>query len=441
MTTVRTRNKNYIQPTQSEMKEMAEKVKLKSYSTSLVEDICNLSDGGEYIENQRMKSLIIENLNFNDITQDKYDYYFYEKRAIRDEDRNNIKDFQQALDIIVEDKLNYHNNVQDFLRELNIDNLIGDSPLEKAMNLLKLLSTQEGGSSKGDSMMLPIFNEQKPEELAQKINETMETLESLDDIESELLEESKKSSLEIACDMMKGKNIMLKIKRQLDKLAKLKTSKSLKFIPDVDGNEIRYRGMKELSEMDKMNPIEFVYPTKYRNLRMVTGEAQVRERCHREEKKMLLYIICDYSGSMSEDNRFWKAGGVLMNRLKAVIEGDAELFFAFFDDELSSEYKAETKEDAVKLMGEIQEQNFSGGSTSIASCVKTAIKRINKKLEKNSSLTKPELILVTDGDDGTTSLKSEHLGDIRLHTFIVGGNNQHIIDLANKSGGVGITIE
>lgn len=126
--------------------------------------------------------------------------------------------------------------------------------------------------------------------------------------------------------------------------------------------------------------------------------------------------------------------------LKAVINGEAEVIFSFFDSRLKGEQKATTKEEAKTLMKEIKDDNFQGGSTKISSCIIKAIEKIQNHLE-SKKVTKPELVVVTDGDDNTTSLRKEDLKQVKLHSFIIGGSNPHLLKLAKSTGGVGIQLE
>lgn len=238
--------------------------------------------------------------------------------------------------------------------------------------------------------------------------------------------------------MINGKDIILKIKRNLDSMAKFKVSRINKFKTDPDGDEIRYRPIKDISEIDKLHPSEWNYSSRYIMCRMVTGQAPVRERVRRIERKQYLYILCDCSGSMKDNKRFFKAGGVIMNRLQSVIHGDAEVTISFFDDKIRKTLDAKNAIQAKEMMSQIKKKNFSGGGTAIANCVSDAIKRIQKTIQENPTLTKQELIIITDGCDNTSSLSLDKLAGIRLHTFVVGGENNHLIQLARKNGGVAL---
>jgi uncharacterized protein with von Willebrand factor type A (vWA) domain len=223
-----------------------------------------------------------------------------------------------------------------------------------------------------------------PEATAEKINEAVETAESLTDEEKEMLEpDGEQSSDEsgeggsdptqtrkLAEDMLGDKRVMLDISRHLDKLTRMQVRRQRKFELDPEGDERRFRPIAHLGELGKLPQSEWALPKNYRLYRAVTHQSMVRERYTRLERKQLLYVIIDCSGSMGSGQRLFKAGGILMNRLKAVIDGDAELWFRWFDTGLKKEHYVETPEQARELIKLVAQGNYSGGGTAIANCVR-----------------------------------------------------------------------
>lgn len=447
MTTFRTiAPHNYLPPSQKDIQEMAKKVGLRTFSQDLVEDLCNIQAGGSYIPEHQ----IVDKLRRSDYldkcltTNRKGEYVYRGLEYLEDFNKNYVKDKVKARELASLKEVKYQRNIQNFVRSLDISNVPGVSPLEKSLSLVKILSTQEGGELSNhpeEKDSLPIFN-QSQEKLADKINKTFEAISNLDYHEKQLLDFTgplgDKNQLSIAEDMLNGKEVMLQIKRNLDKLVKLRTGKQVKLTSDPNGNEVRYRPINDFSEIDRLNPGELIYTKNYLNYRIVSGTSTVRERCSKQEKKQLLLVLVDCSGSMQDGNNYFKAGGVLMNRLKAVPH-EAEIVFSFFHRKLEEEYTATTLDEARELMSKIKYQNFNEGSTAIAFCIKEAIKRTKLKLKNDSSLTAPQIMVVTDGCDDTTDLKVKDLGGIVLNAIIVGGTNDHLLKIARQSGGVAIS--
>lgn len=429
---------SYIPPTRDEMKAAAQAAKLGGFAPDFVEDLCNLAAGGEVSAPSSCRS---------------------EVERIAREKNPQTKDepfaaWDKRVASVVEARMRYHQAVSDFLGTVDFGVAPGATPLEQAMSLLKLLATQKGGQpSGGDGETLPIFSENPaPEKVAEKLNSVMEQVETLSDEERELLDpdgepreqsssgkdggEDPKQAVKLAEDMLRGKDIMLTISRNLDKLTRMRVTRQKKLEPDPEGNERRQRPMEHFGELSQISQSAWALPRGYRNYLAVTKQLPVRERVTRVERKQLLYVICDCSGSMSQNPRLFKAGGIVMNRLKAVIDGDAELWFRFFDTELKQRHEARTPDEARELIKMIGRGNSSGGGTAIVDCVRAAVADI-KELATDDHW-RPELVVITDGDDDCSSLRLTELSGVRLHTFVVENKNEALCRIAQASGGVGV---
>jgi len=443
MTTFRTRPPlTYLPPSREEMREAALKAEVRKFSADLVHDFCNLLAGGE----------ILPPSEWRDHVRREAD----EKLPKPDSDGDwslsgggYTKNRTEAVNDRVERGMKYQQAVCDFLQTVELDKFPGSSPLEQAMNMLKLLATQNGGEPGGDGETLPIFQEGNPEKSAERLNDIMDDVESLTDEEQELLDSDDDDgsgdgergdddlrTMKLAEDMARGKDVWLKVSRQLDQLSRMKVAKSVKVIPDPEGEEVRVRPIDHLGEITRLQKTEWALPSALRNYRLVSKTAMVRERVRREEKQQLLYMIIDCSGSMGDGQRIAKAGGVLMNRLKAVVAGEAQMYVRFFDSRLYEEHYASTPAEAKELIRRFEAKNFSGGSTAIDACAREAQKRI-EEIVAEGRVTRPELVIVTDGDD-SVRLTIDDLKGTKLHAFVVERSNSALTDLAIKTGGVGI---
>ena len=126
-----------------------------------------------------------------------------------------------------------------------------------------------------------------------------------------------------------------------------------------------------------------------------------------------------------------------MNRLKAVIAGEAELYVRLFDTSLKTEYHAGTPAEAKELMKNFTEKNYSGGSTDISGCARSAQKRIDEIIAAGATY-RPELVVITDGDD-SINLKRADFKGTKMHAFIVETNNTALCEVAKATGGVGVS--
>jgi uncharacterized protein with von Willebrand factor type A (vWA) domain len=443
---------NYITPSGEEMREAANAVGLKSFSRDLVADLCNLAADGTVNPPSHYQDQVRRTVEETLPTPSQYGWYLSNKQY--------TKERHEAIADATRKAMQYHQNVVDFLGSIDLAKFPGTSPLEQAMSLLKLLSKQNGGSGGGEGgEPLPIFMDKQPEETAENLNSLMDQIDSLSSDELDMIDpngenhevESKDGNrtsqkdlnrLKVAEDLTDPdkKRLMLEVSRKLDKFAKLQARKQVKLEEDPAGEEVRQRSIRHLGELSKVSPSAWATrqqsPT-YFLYQAVTGALPVRERVTRMERKQAIYILVDGSGSFSGRKHF-KATGVVMNRLKAVLTGDAVVWVSVFDTDLSKAVCANTPEEARKLIKEFSERNFSGGGTDIAGAVKAAHQDIEKRIKKGEALYRPEVVVLTDDDTSVSSLKISEIPGTRVHGFAVESKNPSLVALAKATGGVGI---
>lgn len=439
---------SYISPHDGDITSVAKKIGLSVYSTDLVRDLANIAAGGSLLPPAAWSESVAM-IATNTLPQPNHNGHW----EIRDKDGYYMTtgDKPEAIRYRSQQLERYHHNVCDFLRDIDFTGVPGATPIEKSLVLLKMLSSRssdhympEGMPAESDT--LPIFFE-KGQQQADEMNQVFEDINSLDDIENIIFEQDQQSNtghsddtlkrMTLAEDMLEGRHWWLKVSRQLDALSRMRVSRSKNFIADVEGTETRTRQIAHLNELSKLRPTEWTYPKTQQRLRIATRSAMMRERGKFEEKQQLLYILIDCSGSM-QGIRIHKAGGVLMNRLRCVVSGDAAVYCRFFDTDLYPEHFAGNKEQAVSLIERFRNENFSGGGTRIAYCARQANQRIEELLNKHELLTRPELVIVTDGDDRCRELSPMEFHPTRVHAFIVGNTNKELVDFARATGGVGI---
>lgn len=455
----------YLTPTAEEMRAVAKAVGLGKYSRDVAADLAHIASGGTinppstYANDVRNKvevELPAPDSNGN--------WHLVETRsnAKTADGKNQLvkgqkiwtEKRQTAIDIQMISAMKYHQNVCDFLHTVEMDGVPGSSPLEQAMNLLKLLSKKQGGAGGGEGgEQLPIFTDtDNAEKSASELNKLLDTVESLTDDEKQLLDpewessetgdepgEHDNRSMSLAEDMLAGKEEMLKISRNLDKLTRMQVRRQRKVEADPSGDDVRKRPIAHMGELSKIGSSDWALrqaSPSYFLYKAATEQLLVRERVVTIERKQLLYIIIDCSGSMGSGNRIYKAGGVLMNRLKAVIEGEAELYVRLFDTSLKQEYHAGTPAEAKELIKHFTEKNYSGGSTDISGCARAAQKRIEEIVSAGATY-RPELVVITDGDD-TINLTTKEFAGTKMHAFVVETSNDALCKVAQATGGVGI---
>jgi uncharacterized protein with von Willebrand factor type A (vWA) domain len=248
--------------------------------------------------------------------------------------------------------------------------------------------------------------------------------------------------LAVAEDIVPGSNkrVMLDISRTLDQFTKLQLRKQEKLEQDPAGEEVRHRPIKHLGELQRVaktawatrqqNPSYFLYQA-------VSGQLPVRERVTRIVRKQAVFILVDGSGSM-RGKKHWKATGVVMNRLKAVQTGDAEVFVSVFDTALGRVERATNAEESRQLVKKFAAGNFTGGGTDIAAAVRAAHAYIEKAIAEGQALYRPEVVVLTDEDTSVAALKKAEIPGTRVHGFAMEVANKSLVEFARSTGGVGI---
>lgn len=445
----------YLTPSGEEMREAANKVGLKSFAKDLVADLCNMAAGGSINPPSAYRDQVMLKVEENFPASDSDGEWKLSSGSY-------TKNRQEAVSDRLEKALRYHQNVCDFLQTVDLNQFPGGSPLEQAMSLLKLLSKQQGGSCGGEGgEPLPIFTDNdNPEAVAEGLNSLMDEVDSLDENEQEMLDldgnwEEKEDEqdgernghqelnrLKVAEDLSPNsdKRVMLDISRTLDQFTKLQARRQVRQEQDPAGEEVRNRPIESLSELSRVNktawamrqqaPTHFLY-------KAVSGQLQVRERVTRVERKQAIFILLDGSGSM-RGRKHWKATGVVMNRLKAVLSGDAVVYLSVFDTQMSKPACASTPEEARNLIKKFASGNFSGGGTDIAAAVKAAHTYIEEQIESGAALYRPEVVVLTDEDTSVKGLKKSDIPGTRVHGFAMEVANKSLVDFAKSTGGVGI---
>jgi hypothetical protein len=451
----------YIPPSSEDMKDAAKNIGLGSYSKDLVADLCNLVAGGTVNPPSTYQQVVRQKVEEILPSADSNGGWKMPKKIESSDGRDYTKSRFEIIEAKTREQMRYHQNVCNFLQAVDLNQFPGGSPLEQAMSLLKLLSKKQGGQSSGDGgEPLPIFSEaDRPEGVAEELHDAMEMVDSLNEEELDMIDPKGENhevveqdgqrqghqglnKLKVAEDLVEGsdKRVMLDISRKLDQFTKLQVRKQTKIEPDPTGEEIHQRPIRHLGELQRVpktawalrqeNPSYFLY-------KAVTGQLSVRERVTRNERKQAIFILLDGSGSMN-GKKHWKASGVVMNRLKAVISGDAEVWLSVFDTDLTKAERATNPTEARELIKKFMNKNFSGGGTDIAAAVRSAHKMIEETIKSGVALYRPEIVVLTDEDTSINGLKKSELPGTRVHGFAMEVSNKPLVEFARATGGVGI---
>ncbi len=344
------------------------------------------------------------------------------------------------------------------IKSIDYSKVPGKTSLEKSVAVLKLLGHVDRSAGVDDGSYDGVSFFSRPTEVdsaIEKVNRTLQTIGSLDDVERMAMVPANGSAslvhydelsetVEIAESLLSssGLQAMLKVARALDSVPTLGMSGVRSVKPNRHGVETQHRMMRDLNELPliaKSNWALFFEQSALFWSKVLNREPMVREHIAPETQKQLLYLLIDSSGSMSHYNRASLALAVLVNRLKGVVKGEAELQYRMFDADVFPEFEAKAPEDAQSTLLRLKKNNFSGGDTRISHAIGRAVESILKRQEQTGGV-RPEIAIVTDGIDHGFNTTLADLKGVRLHAFSVGERNPELSKLAKASGGVALLL-
>lgn len=423
-----------------EIRDKAKKLELETYSPDLVKDMVAFQTGGAAKKEKELKSGIHIYVPKSD-SDGEWRYPISRKYGSSRE-----RFIEESLQI----ELNYHENIIQFVKGLSYKDAPGNTPLQKSLGIIKMLSDSIGSNiseNQNGEITIPIFEETKnAERQKNKINEKIENLKKLTKKEKELLMEFSEysSKLDEINDLVElsneSMNEILEISRELNELSLFAKRKSKEVEVDANGTDIRTRGIKDLSELPRIRRPAWAQYLGNKNLfiyKAINHNLMINEKVTRRENKQFIYFLVDTSGSMDNDRKIKRVQGIILNRLKAVMDKDCKVWLSFFEEGLSELHKAEDKESAKELYKELKNHYYNGGGTNIPAAVIGAVDTLEKYKEENPGSPTPEITVITDDDESSESLKLKDLKGNKLHAFSL-DKNPALIRLARQSGGVGI---
>ncbi|MGB7346163.1 MAG: vWA domain-containing protein [Pirellulaceae bacterium] len=232
---------------------------------------------------------------------------------------------------------------------------------------------------------------------------------------------------------------LLRISRIANEYVAFQPRFEKKMVAAPDGDQTRMRMMASYSELPRLAPAAWalkVASPKYFRYRLATKSFMVREKIKRSDKKQFFYAMLDRSKSMQQGERIYKLLAILMNRLRAVGRREAILGYSFFDSVVHDEIMVNDVNDVKEEIRKLHHEFFVGDDTDINLALREGIQRIRRVVGEIEA-DRPELIIVTDGDHGI-NVKVEELKGIILHVFVVEQQNEDLMELARKTGGVAL---
>lgn len=465
----------YLPPSDKSIQEAADQAELKLRIPDFVRDVCNITAGGQFLDADAIQNKIEDEWNTTKIVKEFSGKKF---KFIRSDNNKAYDSYSAAKQSFFQDKEHVASRTQAAINSLERLDVPGNNPLEKSVNLINLLLKQRYGDTDftnnpnidSDYILRNLLDVNNLEQAKQNLD----TARSMSDAEQDMLSqvadlknkpesehppESGEGGKGVSAGTQtgftaKGKRVLknamhlsdkqlaqiLSISRKMKSFSKLKTSKVQEFTPDVEGNQVRNRAMQNYGELARIKASQYAQKVATPNLfnyRSVTNQYMMRERGRFLEKKQLLYVLVDSSGSMIEDGhtRINMAAGILVNRLMAVAKGDANVYWRFFDTEVYDVKFADSKESSQESINQIlKTEQYSGGGTNFDVAINSAVEHI-ESLKETMKYAKPEIFMITDGGC-SCHVKKEQLKGIKLHAGIVADEHPYQLEqLVGATGG------
>ena len=178
------------------------------------------------------------------------------------------------------------------------------------------------------------------------------------------------------------------------------------------------------------------------NVKFLTKDLTVSVPVDRKEQTQKIIIILDYSGSMHDDEKQIWVNGILIDRFKYVMKGEAEVFFSYFvddPDELDFQH-IKSKEDVIKFWHSFS-NSPNGGMTEVGLMVERIADEVASgklcNLDVDLSHEKPEILIINDGQDDIHTDKFPY----KVNAITLLEYNSDLKDVCLNTGGKLIEVQ
>lgn len=317
------------------------------------------------------------------------------------------------------------------------------SPLDRAAVLTRLIQEQQQGGcnsqgkndeeqdeedkdgnvTKVKGKPGPFAQESKPEEIWEKLDDLLEEMVAQEEIfsEDEDFDRLFQLSPEEAKEMQLGS--------ELDKNINLRSHSTKSFVEDTRSRKKKQFQFTSFSQLPKVNRVSMAMPDF--KMRLAKKELSYRNGYHTEQKKQLLFILVDWSGSMSDVYKLMLRNAYLYNRLQAVARGDAELIYARYVTTMHKPVHIKTKQEAWDFFRKERKQFPTGGVCDFEPVFKSAMEYIDN-MYSTGAYTRPEILVIHDGQD---RFKAVNPGITKFHGLMLGQDHTALRSFCVSTGG------
>lgn len=166
--------------------------------------------------------------------------------------------------------------------------------------------------------------------------------------------------------------------------------------------QVRKKIMRDYSQFNQIDIYQKMLPN-FRS-KFLTKDLVITVPVQTSEKKQVLIVLVDFSGSMDETRKQKWVNAFLVERFRWVCKGEAEIYFSFFvhsPHDLHFVHVKDAKD--VENFWNTFSNDPNGSMTDIGRIVKYVSNEIDKgklhNLDVDLSKQKPEILIINDGQD------------------------------------------
>jgi hypothetical protein len=335
-----------------------------------------------------------------------------------------------------------------FLSKVAVEEILGFSPMDKALNVIMYATKLSKELGKYDSVGATVAEDDTvtPDHLAKSIKKFSEpesrnedgatelsnsltscVRDFLYDLSPEILSiYGVNNKLDMPIDLKIFKDI--KIKAYLENKLGMEETKELKVIEDNSSKMKKHMNMTSASDLSKVSKLKMVMPDF--QVKAAKKELVVSKKVSPVTKKQMFTMLLDDSGSMQCIQKQTYVRAVLLNRLEPVAKGNATLIFYLYESGRYNKKVVNTVAECKALYEEICTRVPNGGGTNIGAVLQETVNEVCALPNYHS----PEIMIVCDGDDYVNPSELDCKG-VKINVVALGNSNQGLKDVAKESTG------
>jgi hypothetical protein len=224
---------------------------------------------------------------------------------------------------------------------------------------------------------------------------------------------------------------LFELGRLLDSMLAAGLGDKFKPTQEISKRQDRKR-LTESNEFTKISSSDHALPDDHLDAKFVKRDLTVHSFAKPEQKKHLLYVLVDESGSMRTQicdgnphallTRGQVATTLAGALCKRVGDDGGMMFLRFFSDSTGNLQAARTKTEFDTLLEDVVQADMNGGGTSIARALRTAHTDIS---QASDEVSKAEILLVTDMDDRFSDIEARWIAT----TFTATGVKLNVLNV------------